>query len=302
MIAKIVKGQDFSGVVSYVLNPEKQAELLQSAGIRTRDQQSIIESFRIQAGLNNRIKSPVGHTSLDFSPKDKPGLTSERMQEIAEAYMKAMGIENTQYLLVRHYDKEHPHVHLLFNRVDHDGKTISDKNDRYRSERICKELTHQFGLYFAQGKELVNTHRLKEPDKTKYRIYDALKVGLPGCKNWDELIERLKDDQITVEFKFKGKTSEVQGVTFTMNGYSFSGSKVDRQFSFSKITAILEMDQRNEEVKSHKQSKDYHSDRNAFGNYLGGLIRNIDRQSEWERRRGQKTFNPKIKRSKGLKR
>jgi len=302
MIAKIVKGQDFSGVVNYVLNPEKQAELLQSEGLRIKDHQSIIESFRIQAGMNNRIKRPVGHISLDFSPKDKPTLTSERMQEIADAYMKAMGIENTQYLLVRHYDKEHPHVHLVYNRVDNDGKTISDKNDRYRSEKICKELTHQFGLYFAKGKEQVNTHRLKEPDKTKYRIYEALKISLPGCKNWDELIDKLKDDQITVKFKFMGKTSEVQGVTFTMNGYSFSGSKVDRQFSVSKITARLEMKQRNEEIKALQQSKNYQPDRSVFGSYLGSLIRNIDRHSEWELRRGQKTFSPKIKRPMRLKR
>ena len=41
-----------------------------------------------------------------------------------------------------------------------------------------------------------------------------------------------------IRFKYKGK-SEEQGVVFTKNGYSFSGSKIDRQFSFSKIDAAL---------------------------------------------------------------
>ncbi|RKD86414.1 relaxase/mobilization nuclease domain-containing protein [Mangrovibacterium diazotrophicum] len=299
MIAKIVKGQDFSGVVNYVLNPEKQAELLQIEGLRTKDHQSIIESFRIQAGMNSRIKSPVGHISLDFSPKDKPTLTSERMQEIADAYRKAMEIENTQYLLVRHYDKEHPHVHLVFNRVDDEGKTISDKNDRYRSEKICKELTHQFGLYFAKGKEQVNSHRLKEPDKTKYRIYEALKISLPGCKNWDELIDKLKDVQITVEFKFRGKTSEVQGVTFAMNGYSFSGSKVDRQFSFSMITAQMESNRKIELQNQRGQVQHGGNQTDVPGNYLTSLIRAIDKQNECERRKERQIVPKKAKRRKG---
>ena len=42
-----------------------------------------------------------------------------------------------------------------------------------------------------------------------------------------------------VRFKYKGKSDEVQGVVFIMNGYSFSGSKIDRQFSYSKIDAAL---------------------------------------------------------------
>ena len=38
----------------------------------------------------------------------------------------------------------------------------------------------------------------------------------------------------------KGQTSEVQGVVFSMNGYHFNGSKVDRRFSYSKIDAALQ--------------------------------------------------------------
>ena len=30
-------------------------------------------------------------------------------------------------------------------------------------------------LYFAKGKERVKQHRLKEPDKSKYEIYTAVK-------------------------------------------------------------------------------------------------------------------------------
>ena len=67
------------------------------------------------------------------------------------------------------------------NRVNFNGKTISDQNDRKRSEQICKELTHKYQLYFAKGKEQVKAHRLKGADKTKYEIHEALKEAIPKC-------------------------------------------------------------------------------------------------------------------------
>lgn len=42
-----------------------------------------------------------------------------------------------------------------------------------------------------------------------------------------------------VRFKYKGWTDGIQGVVFGKNGYSFNGSKIDRQFSYSKIAAVL---------------------------------------------------------------
>ena len=98
-----------------------------------------------------------------------------------------MGIRNTQFIIARHRDREHPHLHILFNRVDNDGRTVSDRNDRYRSERLCKELTVRHGLYFASGKENVKEHRLREPDKTKYEIFHALRDAVPPCRDWPEL-------------------------------------------------------------------------------------------------------------------
>ncbi|WP_314701350.1 relaxase/mobilization nuclease domain-containing protein, partial [Prevotella jejuni] len=141
-------------------------------------------------------------------------------------------------------DKEHPHVHIAFNRIDNNGKTISDRNDRLRSEKICKELTTKYGLYFADGKEKVKEHRLKEPDKTKYEIYQALKAEIARCRDWKALLVHLKKQNIGVRFKYKGNSQEVQGIIFEKNGYLFNGSKVDRSFSYSKIDFVLQQNNR----------------------------------------------------------
>jgi hypothetical protein len=276
MIAKIVKGKSFKGVVNYVLDKAKQTELLAAEGVRYKSKESIIRSFVTQAGLNPRVAKTVGHISLDFSAHDKDKLTNAKMVQIAKEYMTKMGITDTQYFIGRHYDKEHPHIHIVFNRVNNEGKTISDKNDRYRSEKICKELTEKYGLYFAQGKENVKVHRLKEPDKTKYEIYDVLKANVPRCKNWSELKKELHKQGITAYFKYKGNTDEVQGVMFEKNGYKFNGSKIDRQFSYSKIDFQLKQNNREQEKSIQPPKQDYSHGQSSVlenvGSVLGGLF------------------------------
>lgn len=234
-MAKIIKGKGFKGCVNYILDKQKETILLDAQGVRLKSKESIIRSFVIQAKLNPDLAVTVGHISLNFSAQDRDQLSNEMILRIAREYMQQMGIKDTQYILARHFDKEHPHVHLCFNRVNNMGKTISDRNDRRRSADICKILTLKHGLYFSPGKENVKMDRLKEPDSTKYEIYHALNNLVPKCRDWNKLLSELKKQGIETKFKYRGKTDEIQGVTFSKNGYSFTGSKVDRMFSYSKI-------------------------------------------------------------------
>ena len=247
MIAKIMKGSSFKGVINYILDPKKGTELIESLGVRTDGINHIVQSFIDQTELNPRVSKVVGHISLSFSVQDSPKLNNEWMAQIAREYMEKMGIKDTQYIIGRHFDKEHPHVHIAFNRIDNNGKTISDRNDRFRSEKICKELTAKYGLYFADGKENVKEHRLEEPDKTKYEIYQALKAEIARCRDWTTLLSHLEKQNIDVRFKYKGNSQEVQGIIFEKNGYHFNGSKVDRSFSYSKIDFALQQNNREHE-------------------------------------------------------
>ena len=233
MIGKIVQGVDFRGVVNYVLQ-KPDAEPLGSRGLRNDSIDHIVDSFRTQASLNP-ITKPVAHISLDFSAQDKDRLTNRMMMQIADEYLRRMGYGNTQVLIVRHNDREHPHLHLILNRVDSNGKRISDKNERVRNDKVCRELSNKYGLYIAPNKDNVKRHRLREPDKTKYEIYDAIRAILPKCRNWNDLTTALRKQGIDTEFKRKGSTSTIEGVMFSKNSYTFSGSKVDKAFSFSKL-------------------------------------------------------------------
>ncbi len=238
MIGKIVKGRSFKGCVSYVLD-NKDVTILASESVLEVDTKSIINSFYMQSLLNPKLSKCVGHIPLSFSPDDKERMTDQFMERLAKEYIKAMGIENTQYIIVRHNNTSHPHCHIVFNRVDNDGKTISDKNDQYRNEKVCKQLKDKYNLTYGQGKDKVNVQKLKGAEQTKYEIYHAIKDTLLKAKNWRQFEEALKQKGISIEYKHKGQTNEVQGISFKKGEYSFKGSDVDRKFSYSKLDIIL---------------------------------------------------------------
>ena len=240
MIGKQTKGTSFGGCVRYVLKEEK-SKLLEAVGVEGTPEQ-MAEQFKLQALLNNKVKNIVGHTSLNFSPEDSARLKSDDalMLIIAHDYIKLIGIENTQYIIARHIDREHPHCHIVFNRVDNDGKTISDKNDFRRNEKVCKMLTAKYRLHFANGKDHIKEERLRPYDKAKHEIYKALKEELPKAHSWDDLKDALADRDIDMKFKVSRTTREIQGVKFEYNGFSFSGSKISREFSYLNIDNRLE--------------------------------------------------------------
>ena len=220
--------------MNYVLGKE-QAALLHAEGVLAESNRDIIRSFILQAGMNPDLKKPVGHIALSYSPVDAPKLTDGKMIQLAQEYMREMKITDTQYIIVHHQDREHPHVHIVFNRIDNNGKTISDRNDMYRNEQVCKKLKAKHGLYFAKGKEHVKQCRLREPDKSKYEIYNSVKDEIGKSKNWQQLQTRLAEKGIGIHFKYRGQTGEAQGISFSKGEYTFKGSEIDRSFSFTKL-------------------------------------------------------------------
>ena len=261
MIGKIIAGSSFAGTVGYVI--KEQSRILAAEGIPPPDIREMVQDFKDQTLLNPRLRNAVGHISLSFSPKDGMRITDALMLDIAQEYMQRMGITDTQYLLVRHLDQPHPHCHLVYNRVGNNGQTISDKNIKIRNAKVCRALTEKYGLHLAPGKESVRRERLREPDKTKYEIYDAVKTNLPNCGSWNDLELRLKEHGIAVRYKYCGSTNQKQGVLFSKNGFEFSGSKIDRQFSYSKLNRHFTQAQQQIRYRA-TLAKGFHA---AIGNY-----------------------------------
>ena len=249
MIAKIIKGADFEGVINYMLSKQEgKAMVLASNNIGFTDQNLCVHEFVLQASMRPNVQKPVCHTILSFSANDADQLTDDVMIKIANEYLEKMGYGDTQSLIVRHSDCQHPHLHICINRIGNDGKTISDHNEKYRSTKICRELTERYGLTIGEGKQEVNRLRLRGEDKLRYEIFDTIKSILPQSQTWKDFVVGLAQQGITTRFKTKGNIDVIQGIIFEKDECSFSGSKIDRSCSFSRLNAEIEQN-------SHKQEK-----------------------------------------------
>ena len=248
MIGKIMKAASFSRCVHYVTGKEE-AKILASDGVLLTTTQDIIDSFEYQRQLNARVSKPVGHIALSFKPEDKDKLTDEMMTKIALEYMELMGIRDTQFLLVRHHNTANPHCHLVYNRVDNNGKTISDKLERRRSEKIVKQLKDKYGLTYSDGKGQTRTERLHYTERTKFEIQNAVKTALQASRTWQQFCEKLQQRGVEVEFKKRrGSDDVIDGITFIKDGVRFKGSQIGRQFSYAKLNERLANDEQRQEV------------------------------------------------------
>ena len=114
MYGKILHGASFGGLINYINDPRKNAILVASSdGINLTNNQTITDSFLMQAGLSARTKKPVGHFILSFSPHDALRINDNLLGQIVNDYLKRMGYDDNQFVAFRHFDKEHPHVHIL---------------------------------------------------------------------------------------------------------------------------------------------------------------------------------------------
>ena len=253
MIGKIMKAASFSRCVHYVTGKEE-ARILASDGVLQTSTQDIIDSFEFQRQMNPRISKPVGHIALSFLPEDRGKLTDETMTKIAREYMELMGIKDTQFLLVRHFDNGNPHCHLVYNRINNEGKTITDQNDFRRNEQVTKQLKRKYGLTFSKGKGHTKTERLRGTDKTKYEIYRAVGTALLCCKSWSEFVNHLKANGVEVELVMKRKDSndlkDLQGMRFTKDGITFKASQIRRGLSFTAIISKLEGNAKKEQQRT----------------------------------------------------
>ena len=242
MIAKLNKGTGFGGLVNYANDiKQKDTNIIASDGVSLTNNKAIAMSFKLQAYGNPKVKKYVGHAMLSFSPKDKPLLTDAYVERIAKDYLQRMGIVNTQFVIFRHHDQPHDHVHIVYNRVDNDGNEITTDTNFRKSAAITQALTREYGLTFGRGKTNVRRDRLKGKDAVKYRIYD-IATNLLHHNEYVSLKEFTKDlaeHSITLTGRKNDKGKTV-GIIFTMDGMSFAGGKIDKSLSIVNVMQLID--------------------------------------------------------------
>lgn len=253
MIAKFKNRIDFAGLVSYandIKSDEKRGRLLSYQGVCVVSNETIADSFNTHLrypdsrGRVHHIGQPVKHVSISFSPEDTHLFPDNEqgdrfMAQLVDEWLRGMGITNAQYIVARHFDKTHPHCHLMFSRIDLEGNVISAFNERIRSAKVCKEIKLRHGLTFGNMTgEKVNRDRLRPIQQLRFDIKSAAIAAANSSSSWAEFQHALEAHGIDASFSINRSTGEIRGISFAKDSYRFAGSKLSKlKLTYGKLAA-----------------------------------------------------------------
>lgn len=190
--------------------------------------------------LNDRATTKTLHVSLNFDPSEK--LSTGKLTEIASSYMEKIGFGNQPYLVYKHFDAGHPHVHIVSTTIQEDGSRINTHNiGRNQSEKARKEIEQNFNLIRAENQKKTLKQAISPVDVSKV-IYG----------------------------KSETKSSITNVINAVINSYKFT--------SIPEFNAVLKQfnvmaDRGNEEGRIYKHRGLVYRILNANGNKIGVPIK-----------------------------
>ena len=180
MVAKIKSGKSLIGALNYNEHKVKagKAKLI-AAQAYAKDCHLLSfddKLFRLKdlAERNLRTKTNTVHLSLNFDVSEN--LDNTKLIEVADDYMERIGFGHQPYLVYKHSDAGHPHIHIVTTNIESDGNRISLHNiGRLVSEPARKAVEIVFGLVQADLKSAID----KQIDQSQVK---PLEYGLTDSK------------------------------------------------------------------------------------------------------------------------
>ena len=237
MIAKAVKGKGFRGALEYDLTKEGGQVLdTNRAGENPRE---LAAEFGEIRKLRPNLGKAVLHVSLSAAPGEN--LTNEQWREIGRRYIDGMGLEKNQFIVTRHTDTEHEHIHILANRIRFDGGVTSDSQDYKRQETIMRELERDYGL-----QRVAPSIEAERKAPTRGEIEGSIRTGQPSakqqlqqlcdgaakdCHSFTEYQERLDAAGVELVPVAQLEGAKLSGLSYRLDGVTMKGSDLGKAYS-----------------------------------------------------------------------
>jgi Relaxase/Mobilisation nuclease domain len=122
-----------------------------------------LERFQRLNELNTRAHVKMLHATLNFPPSEK--LSDAQLSAIADRFMQGLTMEGQPYLVYRHKDANHPHIHIVSSLIRPDGSRINTHRMATRlSEPTRKAIEREFQLQPSQRQKRSN---IPSPDEVR---------------------------------------------------------------------------------------------------------------------------------------
>jgi len=258
----MIKGKGFGGALRYNMEKVEKnvAEVLDHSFVEV-SVKSIMKEVQMIKVMRPNLQKYFYHTSINFPPTED--LTNEAMTKIGRDYLQKSGFTQHQYIMFRHHDADHPHLHILVNRIGYDGKVLSDSNDFARCEKILRELEKKYKLT-----EVMSSNQAKERAMTKNELEMMKRTNTPSHKislqaiiknalhskprlTCSEFIDALQNKGINILFN-QASTGYVSGISYDYKGMTFTGSKLGNDFKWTTIKNCIDYKQERDHAPIHE--------------------------------------------------
>ncbi len=230
MFNKIIKGHSFKGCAGYLLHgsdgkQQDRVEFTATRNLLTENPEiawrAMVATSRSQAQLKrdaggsmvgNKSNKHVLHLVLSFHPDENGEVDPDLMLEAADGALDTLKAGGHQALIVAHSDTDHPHLHLLVNRVNPvTGKILSSSMDRIRMSKWAQKWEEKHGVY-TEKRIINNAAREGEYIRSKgVPIHLAKASGRPVNDNdRDEQATKLRDQEQEKNGKIAREQAEVK--------------------------------------------------------------------------------------------
>ncbi|MEM9374642.1 MAG: relaxase/mobilization nuclease domain-containing protein [Pseudomonadota bacterium] len=224
MIPKLhAKGSSFKGAAQYLLHDKDtlaSSERVAWTDTRnlTSDDPHLAWKVMIATAMDqDRLKSRAGvrssgrksnqavlHLTLSWHPEQDP--SKDEMIAAGEGALEALGAEDRQTLMVCHNDEDHPHLHLLINRVSpQDGRMLSSSKEKLNLSKWAQAYEEETVIY-CDNRVLNNAMRdagqyVRGEKNVARHIFEAQQDGVANDNSdqGDEIAaQRAKDHALSL--------------------------------------------------------------------------------------------------------
>lgn len=192
MIGKAIRGGSFAKTVTYAMD-KKHAEILFTQNLGApADAERVVISMEATSGVS-RCKQPVYHLIVSWDPKDD--VSREQMTEVAHRLLKELGLAEHQAVATQHQDTDHPHLHVVANRVHPRHGERREDGTRHRVwrgwgdmatiEGALRDMEREFGWRQVPGRLSIQPgHEIPERNHiSKGGYHERKENGLPPLKS-----------------------------------------------------------------------------------------------------------------------
>lgn len=165
MVTKMTFPKRIKAALNYNENKVSQgkAECLYAGNflkeVNTMNFYNKLEGFERRNELNERAQTKTIHVSINFDPSEK--FPNDKLLKIASDYMDKIGFGNQPFLVYKHADAGHPHIHVVSTTIRKDGSRINTHNiGRNQSEKARKEIEQTYKLVRAEDQKRLNKQNI----------------------------------------------------------------------------------------------------------------------------------------------